>query len=210
MSNTTDTLNVYRSRVTILDILKNYLYYDVAEYDDFSVHEVEIMKNNEQLDMLVKNRDNEKKVYVKYCLNMKMLKPQTIDEYVEDLFIIEEVLKKEEDTLIIIMQDEPNETIMKHVHHLFNKDGVFIVVHSIHRLQANILKHTLVPQMFIMDDGEKTELKKNMNITDFKQLPEISRFDPQALAMCMRPGDVGQFIRNSVTSLNYNYYRICV
>ena len=64
--------------------------------------------------------------------------------------------------------------------------------------------------MFIMDDSEKTELKKNMNITDFKQLPEISRFDPQALAMCKRPGDVGQFIRNSVTSLNYNYYRICV
>ena len=127
----------------------------------------------------------------------------------EDLFVIDEVLKKD-DTLIIIMQDEPNETIMRHVHHLFNKDGVFIVVHSIHRLQANILKHSLVPQMFIMDDSEKTELKKNMNITDFKQLPEISRFDPQALAMCMRPGDVGQFIRNSVTSLNYNYYRICV
>ncbi len=209
MSNTTDTLNVYKSRVTILDILKSHLYFDVAEYDDFSVHEVEIMKNNEQLDMLVKHKDNEKKVYVKYCLNVKMLKPQTVDEYVEDLFVIDEVLKKD-DTLIIIMQDEPNETIMRHVHHLFNKDGVFIVVHSIHRLQANILKHSLVPQMFIMDDSEKTELKKNMNITDFKQLPEISRFDPQALAMCMRPGDVGQFIRNSVTSLNYNYYRICV
>ena len=44
MSNTTDTLNVYKSRVTILDILKSHLYFDVAEYDDFSVHEVEIMK----------------------------------------------------------------------------------------------------------------------------------------------------------------------
>ena len=109
MSNTTDTLNVYKSRVTILDILKSHLYFDVAEYDDFSVHEVEIMKNNEQLDMLVKHKDNEKKVYVKYCLNVKMLKPQTVDEYVEDLFVIDEVLKKD-DTLIIIMQDEPNES----------------------------------------------------------------------------------------------------
>jgi len=209
MSNTTDTLNVYRSRVTILDILKNYLYYDVAEYDDFSVHEVEIMKNNEQLDMLVQNKDTQNKAYIKYCLNVKMLKSQTIDEYVEDLFVIDEVLNKS-DTLMIIMQEEPNDTVLKHIHHLYNKDGIFIVVHSIHRLQANILKHELVPQMFIMDDAEKTELKKELNITDFKQLPEISRFDPQALAMTMRPGDVGQFIRKSVTSLNYNYYRVCV
>jgi DNA-directed RNA polymerase subunit H (RpoH/RPB5) len=209
MSNTTDTLNVYRSRVTILDILKNYLYYDVAEYDDFSVHEVEIMKNNEQLDMLVQNKDTQNKAYIKYCLNVKMLKSQTIDEYVEDLFVIDELLNKS-DTLMIIMQEEPNDTVLKHIHHLYNKDGIFIVVHSIHRLQANILKHELVPQMFIMDDAEKTELKKELNITVFKQLPEISRFDPQALAMCMRPNDVGQFIRKSVTSLNYNYYRVCV
>ena len=104
-----------------------------------------------------------KKSICQILLNVKMLKPQTVDEYVEDLFVIDEVLEKD-DTLIIIMQDEPNETIMRHVHHLFNKD-VFIVVHSIHRLQANILKHSLVPQMFIMDDSEKTELKKNMNIT---------------------------------------------
>ena len=192
-----------------MDILKNYLYYDVAEYDDFSVHEVEIMKNNEQLDMLVQNKDTQNKAYIKYCLNVKMLKSQTIDEYVEDLFVIDEVLNKS-DTLMIIMQEEPNDTVLKHIHHLYNKDGIFIVVHSIHRLQANILKHELVPQMFIMDDAEKTELKKELNITDFKQLPEISRFDPQALAMCMRPNDVGQFIRKSVTSLNYNYYRVCV
>ena len=42
------------------------------------------------------------------------------------------------------------------------------------------------------------------------QLPEISRFDPQALALCIRPGDVCKFIRNSSTALEYNYYRICV
>ena len=48
------------------------------------------------------------------------------------------------------------------------------------------------------------------NIKNSKQLPEINRFDPQALAMCMRPGDVGRFTRKSVTSVDYDYYRVCV
>ena len=45
---------------------------------------------------------------------------------------------------------------------------------------------------------------------DTNQLPEISRFDPQALAMCMRPGQVCKFERESSTALFYNYFRICV
>ena len=42
------------------------------------------------------------------------------------------------------------------------------------------------------------------------QLPEISRFDPQALAMCLRPGQICKFERDSATALKYEYYRICV
>ena len=48
------------------------------------------------------------------------------------------------------------------------------------------------------------------NIKQPMQLPEISRFDPQALVMCLRPGDICRFIRNSATAMKYDYYRICV
>jgi DNA-directed RNA polymerase subunit H (RpoH/RPB5) len=41
-------------------------------------------------------------------------------------------------------------------------------------------------------------------------LPEISRFDPQALAICLRPGDIVKFLRGSETAGTYNYYRVCV
>ena len=54
------------------------------------------------------------------------------------------------------------------------------------------------------------ELKKTQNISSLKLLPEISRFDPQALAIALRPGQVAKFTRTSATALTSLYYRICI
>ena len=49
------------------------------------------------------------------------------------------------------------------------------------------------------------------NIKDVSiQLPEISRFDPHAMAICLRPEQIVCFYRESTTALTYKYYRICV
>ena len=47
-------------------------------------------------------------------------------------------------------------------------------------------------------------------IKDKSQLPEISRFDPQALVIGLRPGDICLIERSSVTAMKTNYYRVCV
>ena len=39
---------------------------------------------------------------------------------------------------------------------------------------------------------------------------EISRFDPAALAIGIRPSQVCEIIRKSPTSINSKYWRICV
>jgi DNA-directed RNA polymerase subunit H (RpoH/RPB5) len=93
---------------------------------------------------------------------------------------------------------------------LFDHDGVFVVVHNIQRLQFNILKHKLVPSTTILTDDEVAELKVKYNIKVLSQLPEISRFDPVALAILIRPGHVCKILRSSATALDYDYYRICV
>ena len=67
-----------------------------------------------------------------------------------------------------------------------------------------------MPDCIILNEKQIEELKIKYNIKDLKQLPEISRFDPQALAMCMRPGNVCRFERDSSTAMKYNYYRICI
>jgi DNA-directed RNA polymerase subunit H (RpoH/RPB5) len=112
--------------------------------------------------------------------------------------------------LVLIIEDEPNETTINKIKYLYNRDGIFVVIHNINRLQYNLLNHTLVPKCTILGNSEIDEVKQKYNIMDTKQLPEISRFDPQALAKCMRPGQVCKFERESSTALFYDYYRICV
>jgi DNA-directed RNA polymerase subunit H (RpoH/RPB5) len=201
-------LKLFKSRNTLIDQLDG-LDYDITEHSDFSINEIDAMNTNNQLDLLIKHRTEERKVYVKYYLTSKQINRANLDNIIEDTYNIDNIITKN-DTLIIIIEDEPNETTINKIKYLYNRDGIFVVIHNINRLQYNILNHTFVPKCEILGNNEVEELKKKYNILRTKQLPEISRFDPQALAMCMRPGQVCKFKRESSTALLYDYYRICV
>lgn len=200
---------ISNSRNNILDILEKYQEYDANDYKEFSIHEIDTMYTNDQLDMLLTHKLDNKKIYVKYALSSKPMRAPTIDNYIEDLFQIESILTKN-DTLLVILLDEPSENIISHIKHLYNNERYFVVILTINRLQYNLLEHELVPSLEILTDQDKQQVFKQYNIKNSKQLPEINRFDPQAQVMCMRPGDVGRFTRKSVTSVEYDYYRVCV
>ena len=186
MSSANSSINqIYKSRKNILEIL-NSKGYNVDEHIDFSVNEIDAMLNNNQLDMLLKT-DDDKKVYIKYSLTSKQVRWQnTLDEPIEDLYYIDNTLTKEDD-LIIIINEEPNDNLINKLKYIYDTDGIFIVVHNIARLQFNILNHTLVPECTVLDKQEKEDMLIKYNINNDQQLPEISRFDPQALALCVRP-----------------------
>lgn len=200
-------LSIYKSRNTIIEYLQN-LSYDISDYAEFSINEIDAMNTNDQLDMLVSRNDG-KKVYIKYLLNIKQLRKDNLDQLIEDLYDIETVLEKK-DTLIVITNEEPNDTITQRIKYVYDHSGIFIVLHNIKRLQFNILKHVLVPSAKILQDEEVESLKIQYNMKALMDLPEISRFDPQALAMCLRPKQVIKIDRKSDTALEYNYYRVCV
>lgn len=201
-------LNIYKSRHTIIELL-DHQEYDTKEYEGFSINEIDAMVKNNQLDMLMTNKKTQQKIYVKYYLNAKQIRPAVLEDLIEDLFTIENVLTKN-DTLIVIIEDEPNDTIITKLQYLYDHDGYFVIIHNIKRLQFNILNHKLVPECIILEEPEIQELKKKHNIKNLIQLPEISRFDPQALAIGLRPGQVCMFKRESVTAMFYEYYRLCV
>ena len=159
MSNSNRILTLYKSRKTILEHLDN-LDYETQEYTGFSINEIDAMYVNKQLDLLVNHKSNGKKTYVKYYLDAKQLRPSNLDNIIEDLFVIDTVLTKN-DTLIIITEDEPNDTIINKVKYLFDSEGVFIVIHNIQRLQFNILQHKLVPITVILSDSEIEKMKQN-------------------------------------------------
>ena len=204
---------VYTSRNIILDLMGKQGY-NIEDYGNFSVNEVNSMKQNNQLDMLLEKKEEDpvtkrkNKIYIRYYLG-KTIRPSNLQEMIDDLFNLEEILKKD-DTLFIIIKDEINETLTNELKHIWESDGIFIVIENIKRLQFNILDHELVPKHTIVPESEVVNIMKKYNITDKIQFPDISRFDPVARAIGLRPGQLCHIVRPSKTAIEANYYRICI
>jgi len=204
--------SVYKSRLILLDLMKMQKY-NVDEYEGFSVSEINTMKTNNQLDMILeKNKVNseekrQSKIYIRYYL-AKSLRPQNLQEMIDDIFNIEELLTKE-DTLFIIVKDEVNETLSNALKHIWEQEGIFIVILNLKRLQFNIMKHKLVPPHRVLSEVEKLQIKQKYNVMNDNQFPDISRFDPVAQAIGIRPGQVCEILRPSKTAITAPYYRIC-
>ena len=205
--------SIYKSRTILLELMKMQGY-DTNDYEGFSVNEVNTMKVNNQLDMILEKRETDldlnykPKIYIRYYL-AKSLRPQNLQEMIDDLFNIEEVLGKN-DTLFIVVKDEVNETLVNTLKHIWEQDKIFIVIQNLKRLQFNIMKHKLVPPHRVLNNAEVLVIKRRYNIMDDEQFPIISRLDPVAQAIGIRPGRVCEIIRPSKTAILAPYYRICI
>lgn len=214
MQNSSNIISsIYKARQTIIALMRK-LDYNVTDYEHFSVNEVNTMFQNKQMDMLLEKSKEDpqtgrkNKVYILFYL-AKAIRPANIQEMIDDLFNLEETLTKE-DTLLIITKDEMNDTLMATLKHVWETDKIFIVVQNIKRLQFNIHEHTLVPPHRVISDDERSVIKTKYNITTDTQFPDISRFDPVAQAICLRPGQICEITRPSKTAIQSIYYRLCI
>jgi DNA-directed RNA polymerase subunit H (RpoH/RPB5) len=238
-SNASKTIaRLYNARKNLLDLL-TVQGYDVEGYMNFGVNEVNAMFAHKQLDMLVETKSSSsssssdkskekakananKKVYVKFHLE-KMLSAGHINDLVEDLYVLgsggemggmgisanaNDTVLTERDALIIVTKQEVK-TMNQYLNQLFLQ-GRFIILLSLDRLQFNILNHQYVPPHTILSKEEMDEMMKKYNVADKSQLPDISRYDPVALAIGMRPGDVCKIDRASKSAVHSTYYRVCV
>tara|TARA_B100000902_G_C27257935_1_gene889005 strand:- start:807 stop:1439 length:633 start_codon:yes stop_codon:yes gene_type:complete len=204
---TTITQTVYTSRKNLLSLLERQGY-DCTDFMNFSINEVSAMLKAGQLDIYLTNKESGKKIYVKYYIE-KQIKPNIIYDSCSDLFEYEEILNSNDEFMIII-NGGINATIKDKLELIWNQDHRFVNIINIASLKYNILDHALVPEHIILSEKEKIVFRKNFHITDNNQIPEISRFDPVACAIGMRPGDICRIIRPSVTSIKTNSYRVCI
>jgi len=216
---------IYKSRSVLLDLMKKQNY-DIRDYQGFSINEINTMKTNNQLDLIlekssqgkIKQNDDEEvqneekketqKIYIKYYLG-KSLRPSNLQEMIDDLFNVEEVLTKN-DTLLVVVKDEVNETLVNTLKHIWESEQIFIILIPLQRLQFNILEHILVPSHRVLNEAEKINIKNKYNITNDYEFPELSRFDPVAQAIGIRPGQLCEIIRPSKTAISAPYYRIAI
>lgn len=202
---------IYNSRSNLLAIMAANGY-NTENYSGFSVNEIDERMKTMQLDMELR-KDNGDVAYIKYlCGNRaptKELNAKKLDFIIDDLYINSRTLEKK-DTLILIIDGEPNDSMMDRFRYLHDHDGYFVVCHNISRLQYNILEHDKVPKSEVATEDEVRSVMTGFNMTSKAQFPEIGRFDPVSLALCLRPGQVCKIHRPTPTAGTSLFYRVCV
>ena len=197
---------IAKSRSNILAILKS-RGFDVSSYENQSFSQIHVMSQTDQLDMLLSDPNTERKIYVKYHLG-KTLRPNNILDFVDDLYTIDNVLKRDDD-LIVIGREIANDSMEKCLSQLWSQHKYLVNVFGLKSLQFNILEHTQVPPHKVLSSEDALAIKKKYNIAHDSQLPDISRFSPVAQAIGLRPGEICEIIRPSKTAISVKFYRIC-
>ena len=111
------------------------------------------MSANKQLDLLLENPKNKKKIFIKYHLGTK-LRNNHIYDYIEELYNIDEILTKDDD-LIIITKEKVNDNLKKFVDILYKKDNYYINVYNYTDYLFNILDSELQPKFKVLNESEK-------------------------------------------------------
>jgi len=210
---------LYKSRNILLDQLL-VQGYDTKDYVGVSLQEINIMSNQGGMDMLIKKKETNKKIYIKYlCCDSKQITIKTYDNVVEELFNenndddnngIESTINTE-DTLMIISMQDINDSLTQRIKESWEMRGYFVIINNLYRLQYNVLNHDLVPKHEVIYDSLRlNEIKAKYYIDDDDKFPTISRFDPIAIAIGIRPGELCEITRPSKTAITTPYYRICI
>ena len=213
--------NIYRSRMTLLDILEHRGYV-VDAYRKFSPAEataavaVATAKNFPSLNFKVfKKEDNTRVCDVRYTTFTR----QMADEFFNDIEdanseLTEVVVMMPIPTVVLHhtvalkqymkMKEEPNEKGEK------VRRKLRVSFFSIDTLVVNPMKHVLVPKHEIVPEDQHKTLMSSMYITSKSKFPEI-KFHGDPIARCIGavPGDIVKITRPSASSVEAIMYRVC-
>lgn len=208
---------LYKARTNIISHL-TYSGFDCSLYDGFNLEELDVLRKYDQLNFKVINSKTNEQCYIYHLVEdttgkkkgtSNLLKKNVIPDIIDEVYNDTGILTKN-DTLIIITSDYSEDSIHESIKNLWENDHLFVVVYNLKQLQINAIKHSLVPKHIRLSEEEKMEVFKKYNIERDSQLPQISRFDPIAKILLMRPGEICKIERFEKLSFNTDYYRICI
>lgn len=191
----------YNARLTVIEMLEDRGYIVPKEYKEVDLDTYRYLYNNKNIDMFVdKHKTEDKKIYVKCTFSN--LKPSIIKDYIHE--IEETYIHNPEDKLLFILNDKPNNSILKiPLDPEYNR----VEINWIDNLQFNITKHRLVPKHELLEQTDLEILMEKYQITNLTQFPVILKTDAIIKYYDFKPGNVCKITRPSPTSLNHVYYR---
>ena len=209
--------NVYRSRLTLLDILEE-RGYNVEKIRKFSPAEATAAATAfPSLSFKVSKKDDENKVCDIRYANISRQKLDTFFNDIEDT--------DTENTEVIVMTIQP----VADAHHIIalkqymklkessdkesgdkEKRKLRVSFFNIETIVINPMKHVLVPKHQIVPPAEHAELMNSLYITMKTKLPEIKfHVDPIARCIGAVPGDIVKITRPSGSAGESIIYRLC-
>ena len=202
---------VFNSRVILLDQLLH-VGYDTKDYIGASIEEINAMDINSQLDMIMSHK-NGSTIYVHYHIGDARFSERTLSSICSNLYEPSaddpNPTLETKDVLMIILMDEVSQSLTNHLMRIYDRYSYFVIPRTIDQLQFNILQHTLVPKHTPMLSEDVVEQMLDRYHVARHQLPTISRFDPVARAICLRPNQVCEILRGSNNAIQSLYYRLC-
>ena len=209
--------NVYRSRLTLLDILEE-RGYNVEKFRKFSPAEATAAATAfPSLSFKVSKKDDENKVCDIRYANISRQKLDTFFNDIEDT--------DAENTEVIVMTIQP----VADAHHIIalkqymklkessdkesgdkEKRKLRVSFFNIETIVINPMKHVLVPKHQIVPPAEHAGLMNSLYITMKTKLPEIKfHVDPIARCIGAVPGDIVKITRPSGSAGESIIYRLC-
>jgi DNA-directed RNA polymerase subunit H len=204
--------NIYRSRMTLLDILES-RGYDVEKYRKFSPAEATVAAAAlPSLSFKVSKKDDETKVCdVRYALITRQKLETFFDDIDDD---------DAENTEVIVMMPgpvvDPHHVAALKQYMKMKESGqnerrkLRVSFFNIEMIVVNPLKHVLVPKHEIVPVEQHKQLMDSMYITSKSKFPEI-KFHSDPIARCIGavPGDIIKITRPSSSSGESIIYRVC-
>ena len=184
--------------------------YNINPYENTTLNEVYYMNMHDDLDFKVNSiNDSTNTIHIKYNIG-KPLKANTIQSITSEMFKYDE-FDPTKNIIVILIDSEPNSTICDVVKQIYAEESIYIVLYNIKRLLFNIQVHTMVPKHSILSKEIENVFFSKYSITEpASELPTISRFDPVALSIFIKPKQICEIDRASINSIQGKYYRFCV
>ena len=201
-------IKAYVSRTNVLHLLEQ-RGYDVSGYKNVSLMEVKMMYREEKLDMMVHKTDKSAKCLVKYMICKKCrctdLKKIIIKAYSEELEGMDELIVVCKEKIRVTNAHDRFKNILDEY---WEKNGYFVQLFQIEALMFRITDNELVPEHVKINQEELDQVLAKHNIV-VENLPRISRYDPVAKYIGLRPGQVCKILRKNLASGEGSYYRRC-
>ena len=200
--------NIYRSRITLLDILEE-RGYDVTSLRKFSPAEIAVAAGSTELlpslTFTVKQKENENNQCVVVYIQMK--KPKLLAYLESQSEALEEDITKE---YIFMMLDPVSDAHHQIAQQYYITKKIKLSFFHIPYIVFDPRTHVLVPKHeIVVDEDEKRKILEDWNLTSKTLMPKIRyHIDPIVRILGAVPGDILRITRPSSSAGTYTYYRI--